>query len=643
LPSDCPLFNHILLSYQKHHAPVQSAINEDGTNDDKLEILKPLNGIENSKFQPLIRILDKGKVILTPADFSPAYKVCKNLMKSYKDGLVSYVAGGTHDESTKREASANSKKQQKQDPSDEYNNFEKARNCHSVVANKHTDENKSFKDKSSFGNADHAKSMGMGDGSADSLLLEDDAPVRNHNEKAAGHSSFHKRPLSHNNGVRSKSSRQKRRKKTPVNGNKPQNTLISNTNNTNSRATQDVTDVDEGKSRKLIDDSKLGNKKAIVNASNRPKSSRGNRSFDSNSNVKAIDKGNSMALGKKHKNPNFGKKKHSYGGASHFNADKLLAKYRGRGNEGINGVSASSFSMQQLEQPQPALVSNIKEKNSRNIEKFNEKAIMGSNSIIEMPDSNSQYLINSESIKNESTVPQNMSFENGANHKQRLLKHKKKHKEEANKALLNFEDMKRKILKDYVKKNGKELHSNVAHPSHHRNGNGGLISNYMTQLEDQEHKTEPRNNSRTFSSKEKELMYMSEGVNQKKKHGKKQNKEMYNSMYEPQPNGSHWTNQPLTQKPINTNVPNSKERPNSNKKHTPSKKSQPKSASKFEFLKSKIYHQNIVSNKRKSRGNIIDLNNSYVPTHKATKSSGITTSSKGKNILKRDIFNPKFV
>jgi len=28
LPSDCPLLNHILLSYQKHHAPSQSSIPE---------------------------------------------------------------------------------------------------------------------------------------------------------------------------------------------------------------------------------------------------------------------------------------------------------------------------------------------------------------------------------------------------------------------------------------------------------------------------------------------------------------------------------------------------------------------------------------------------------------------------------------
>jgi hypothetical protein len=29
LPSDCPLFSHIFLSYQKHHSPSQQTIPED--------------------------------------------------------------------------------------------------------------------------------------------------------------------------------------------------------------------------------------------------------------------------------------------------------------------------------------------------------------------------------------------------------------------------------------------------------------------------------------------------------------------------------------------------------------------------------------------------------------------------------------
>jgi hypothetical protein len=57
LPSDCPLLNHILLSYQKHHAPSQTNIPENEVLDEKLRVIKPLMGIDNSKFQPIIREL----------------------------------------------------------------------------------------------------------------------------------------------------------------------------------------------------------------------------------------------------------------------------------------------------------------------------------------------------------------------------------------------------------------------------------------------------------------------------------------------------------------------------------------------------------------------------------------------------------
>ena len=55
LPSDCPLLNHILLSYQKHHAPSQTTIPEDKNTSDTLRVVKPLRGIEIQKFNPIIR------------------------------------------------------------------------------------------------------------------------------------------------------------------------------------------------------------------------------------------------------------------------------------------------------------------------------------------------------------------------------------------------------------------------------------------------------------------------------------------------------------------------------------------------------------------------------------------------------------
>ena len=50
LPSDCPLLNHILLSYQKHHAPSQTQIPENSTLEEKLRVIKPLSGIDNSRY-----------------------------------------------------------------------------------------------------------------------------------------------------------------------------------------------------------------------------------------------------------------------------------------------------------------------------------------------------------------------------------------------------------------------------------------------------------------------------------------------------------------------------------------------------------------------------------------------------------------
>lgn len=91
-------------------------------------------------------------------------------------------------------------------------------------------------------NIDHIKSMGNGAGSHDSLLCDEEAPNKNLKDKITSHS-FHKRPLSQNNMMRSKSSRQKRRKKTPVNTkNRAQNSLISNRNGSNSKVTQDTQD-----------------------------------------------------------------------------------------------------------------------------------------------------------------------------------------------------------------------------------------------------------------------------------------------------------------------------------------------------------------------------------------------------------------
>jgi sialic acid synthase SpsE len=55
LPSECPLVNHILMSYQKHHAPSQQVIQEGEEYEEDLKIIRPLQGIESNKHQPIVR------------------------------------------------------------------------------------------------------------------------------------------------------------------------------------------------------------------------------------------------------------------------------------------------------------------------------------------------------------------------------------------------------------------------------------------------------------------------------------------------------------------------------------------------------------------------------------------------------------
>ena len=71
-PSDCPLVNHVLVSYQKHHSPSKIAIEETETQDFALEVIKPIEGIEFVKFRPIIKKLESGLVCISPACYSPA-------------------------------------------------------------------------------------------------------------------------------------------------------------------------------------------------------------------------------------------------------------------------------------------------------------------------------------------------------------------------------------------------------------------------------------------------------------------------------------------------------------------------------------------------------------------------------------------
>ena len=54
----------MLLSYQKNHDPSNQPIKEDEESQDVLAVLRPLKGIEQSKYQPIIRHLPGVKVNL---------------------------------------------------------------------------------------------------------------------------------------------------------------------------------------------------------------------------------------------------------------------------------------------------------------------------------------------------------------------------------------------------------------------------------------------------------------------------------------------------------------------------------------------------------------------------------------------------
>lgn len=77
LPGECPLLNHINLSYQKHFAPVKTVIKEDEEEEDNLLVVKPLHGIENQKYHPIIKNMDDIQVSITPYTMTPLNAITK--------------------------------------------------------------------------------------------------------------------------------------------------------------------------------------------------------------------------------------------------------------------------------------------------------------------------------------------------------------------------------------------------------------------------------------------------------------------------------------------------------------------------------------------------------------------------------------
>jgi hypothetical protein len=90
-PSECPLLSHILLSYQKHHSPIQYAIPEESEYNDNLAILKPLTGMQSGKFNPIIRITPKPDPVLTPYPLSPLRKITNALLSKVEENEVKTI------------------------------------------------------------------------------------------------------------------------------------------------------------------------------------------------------------------------------------------------------------------------------------------------------------------------------------------------------------------------------------------------------------------------------------------------------------------------------------------------------------------------------------------------------------------------
>lgn len=121
--------------------------------------------------------------------------------------------------------------------------------------NQYVDENRVYSDNFVSPSAvDHTKSMGVGDESHDSLLFDEES-AKLLRDRTDG---FHKRPLSQNNILRSKSSRQKRRKKASELG--PSKLHNKQEFKHKHKVAQEISDSEQLKSVKLIDDSKFGNK-----------------------------------------------------------------------------------------------------------------------------------------------------------------------------------------------------------------------------------------------------------------------------------------------------------------------------------------------------------------------------------------------
>lgn len=143
-----------------------------------------------------------------------------------------------------------------------------------------------------------------------------------------------------------------------------------------------------------------------------------------------------------------------------------------------------------------------------------------------------------------------------------------------------------KIMKDYAKKNPKEIGAKIFQPSHDRN-EAGPMSGYFSQKED------IIKYEKIFHSKDKDLLFTNENPGLKKKGNKKNNKNNKNivsAIYDTN-SFSQWnTHQPLSQKAVNNAGFVLRDKSN-NKKHTPSKIKGSKNSSKKLYYNKNSWHE----------------------------------------------------
>ena len=59
------------MSYQKHHAPSSQVIQENEQYEEDLKVIRPLQGIESNKHQPIVRANRDAKFTISPIEESP--------------------------------------------------------------------------------------------------------------------------------------------------------------------------------------------------------------------------------------------------------------------------------------------------------------------------------------------------------------------------------------------------------------------------------------------------------------------------------------------------------------------------------------------------------------------------------------------